>query len=89
VKDVPSVDHTRLPGFLRGHVGVVDVVYPGAYAYLCDTGSDGVGPAMPVYCVAFDPQELWPSNTESNFTLYADLYAAYITAVPTALSAAA
>jgi nitrile hydratase len=89
VKNVPSVDHTRLPGFLRGHVGVVDVVYPGAYVYLCDTGPDGIGPAMPVYCVAFDPQEVWPSNTESNFTLYADLYAAYITAVPTALSAAA
>jgi nitrile hydratase subunit beta len=89
VKDVPSVDHTRLPGFLRGHVGVVDVVYPGAYVYLCDTGPDGVGPAMPVYCVAFDPQDLWPDNTESNFTFYADLYAAYVTAVPTALSAAA
>lgn len=89
VKDVPSVDHTRLPGFLRGHVGVVDVVYPGAYVYLCDTGPDGVGPAMPVYCVAFDPQDLWPNNTESNFTFYADLYAAYVTAVPAALSAAA
>ena len=89
VKDVPSVEHTRLPGFLRGHVGVVDVVYPGAYVYLCDTGPDGVGPAMPVYCVAFDPQELWPDNTEPNFTFYADLYAAYVTAVPAALSAAA
>lgn len=89
VKDVPSVDHTRLPGFLRNHVGVVESVYPGAYTYLCDTGADGIGPAMPVYCVAFDPQELWPDNTEPNFTFYADLFTAYVTAVHTAVSAAA
>ncbi len=89
VKNVPSVEHTRLPGFLRNKAGVVETVYPGAYTYLCDTGPDGVGPAMPVYCVAFDPQVLWPNNTEPNFTLYADLYAAYVAAAPVAMSAAA
>ncbi len=89
VKDVPSVEHTRLPGFLRGHVGVVETVYPGAYTYLCDTGADGVGAAMPVYCVEFDPQQIWPGNTEPNFTFYADLYAAYVTAPAVALSTAA
>lgn len=89
VKDVPSVDHTRLPGFLRNHVGAVESVYPGAYTYLCDTGADGAGPAMPVYCVAFDPQELWPANTEPNFTFYADLYAVYVTKPAAKISAAA
>ena len=79
VKNVPSVEHTRLPGFLSNKTDVVETVYSGAYTYLCDTGADGIGAAaMPVHCVAFDPQELWPGNAEPNFILYADLYAAYL-----------
>jgi nitrile hydratase len=73
-----SVDHTRLPGHLRGQSGVIDSVYPDSYTYLCDTGPDGIGAAMPVYCVKFDPQTLWPGNTEANFTFYADLFEAYL-----------
>ena len=80
VRDVATVDHTRLPGFLRNRVGAIETVYDGAYTYLCDTGSDGVGEAMPVYCVRFEPSELWPNNAEANFSLYADLYAAYVEA---------
>ncbi len=80
VKNVPSVEHSRLPGFLRNRTGTVETVYDGAYAYLCDTGTDGIGPAMPVYCVRFEPQDLWPGNTEPNFTLYADLFAFYLEA---------
>ncbi|MQW86164.1 nitrile hydratase subunit beta [Sinorhizobium saheli] len=81
IANVPSVEHTRLPGFLRNRTGVVETVYPGAYTYLCDTGPDGIGEAMTVYCVRFDPNELWPGNAEPNFSLYADLYARYVAAV--------
>ncbi|MEP9379352.1 nitrile hydratase subunit beta [Aquabacter sp. CN5-332] len=89
IRNVPSVEHTRLPGFLRGHSGEVETVYPGAYTYLCDTGADGIGTPMPVYCVKFDPAALWPGNAEPNFTLYADLYAAYLAAPAEADVAAA
>ncbi|WP_314948806.1 nitrile hydratase subunit beta [Bradyrhizobium cosmicum] len=78
VADPKSVDHTRLPGHLRNKAGIIDSVYPDAYAYLCDTGPDGIGKAMPVYCVKFDPETLWPGNTEQNFTFYADLFEAYL-----------
>lgn len=78
VRDPDTVDHTRLPGHLRTKVGVIDSVYEASYTYLCDTGSDGVGDAMPVYCVRFDPDVLWPGNTEDNFTFYADLFEAYL-----------
>lgn len=78
VADPKSIDHTRLPGHLRNKAGVIDSVYPDAYAYLCDTGPDGIGEAMPVYCVRFDPGALWPGNTERNFTFYADLFEAYL-----------
>ena len=78
VKNVPTVEHTRLPGYLRNRTGIVDTVYPGNYTYLTSTGPDGVGPAMPVYCVLFDAEDLWKGNTEKNVEIYADLYEAYL-----------
>ncbi|MET4043991.1 nitrile hydratase subunit beta [Bradyrhizobium sp. RT6a] len=78
VADPKSVDHTRLPGHLRNKAGIIDSVYPDAYTYLCEIGPDGIGKAMPVYCVKFDPETLWPGNTEQNFTFYADLFEAYL-----------
>lgn len=77
-------EHTRLPGFLRNHVGIVEEVYPGAYVYLCDTGPDGIGEAMPVYMVSFDPEQLWPNTAEPGFKIYADLFEAYLEPAPQA-----
>ncbi|WP_163268446.1 nitrile hydratase subunit beta [Chelativorans alearense] len=84
IENVPSIEHTRLPGFLRNKTGTVETVYPGAYTYLCDTGPDGIGPTMAVYCIRFEPAELWPGNAEQNFSLYADLYARYVAAIDNA-----
>ena len=33
---------------------------------------------MPVYCVRFDPEEIWKGNTEKNATIYADIFEAYL-----------
>jgi nitrile hydratase subunit beta len=78
VKNPPSIEHTRLPGYLRNRTGIVDVVYPGTYSYLTSTGPDGIGPPMPVYTVRFDPEDLWKGNTEKHLTIYADLFEAYL-----------
>lgn len=78
VKNVPTIEHTRLPGYLRDRVGVIDTVYPGIYTYLTSTGPDGIGEAMPVYCVRFDPEEIWKGNTDKKVEIYADLYEAYL-----------
>jgi nitrile hydratase len=78
VKNVPAADHTRLPGFLRDRTGTIETVYDGAYGYFCSTGPDGVGPAMPVYCVRFDPQDLWGEMAEPGFAIYADLFDTYL-----------
>nr|WP_295741885.1 nitrile hydratase subunit beta [uncultured Acidocella sp.] len=77
VNNVPAAEHTRLPGFLRDKIGVVETVYEGAYAYFCSTG-DGIGPAMPVYCVKFDPKDIWGPMAEDGFYIYADLFDAYL-----------
>lgn len=78
VKDVPTTDHTRLPGYLRDRFGVVDKVYKGAYAYLCSTGSDGLGAPMYVYRVRFDPKGIWGDLSEGNSWVYADLFEVYV-----------
>jgi nitrile hydratase subunit beta len=82
VKDVPCIEHTRLPGYLRNKVGTIDKVYDGAYVYLCSTGPDGIGDAMPIYGVKFEPEKIWPGNTEPNSSIYADLFEAYLTIPP-------
>jgi nitrile hydratase subunit beta len=78
VKNPPTVEHTRLPGHLREQTGIVDSVYPATYSYLTSTGADGIGPPMPVYCVRFNPQDIWPGNTEQNEMFYADIFEAYL-----------
>lgn len=79
VADPVAVDHTRLPGYLRNKSGVVTEVYPGAFAYFVDTGPDGIGQAMPVYCVVFDGDEVWGvGKGEPNICIHADLFEAYL-----------
>lgn len=78
VKNVPTVEHTRLPGYLRERTGIVATVYPKTYAYLTSTGPDGIGKPMPIYSVRFDSETIWAGNTEPNVTIYADLFDAYL-----------
>lgn len=81
VADPPAVEHTRLPGYLRNKKGRVDVLYPGAFAYFCSTGPDGLGEPMPVYRVAFDAAGIWGDElSEPNTIIYADLFEVYLAA---------
>lgn len=79
VRDVPPTDHTRLPGHLRGRIGIVETVYDGTYQYFHSTGPDGIGPPMPIYSVRFDPADLWNEMREpGNAAFYADLFEVYL-----------
>ncbi|CAN5681699.1 nitrile hydratase subunit beta [soil metagenome] len=80
IANPPSGDHTRLPGFLRGHDGVVESVAEGNYTYFCSTGGDGLGEPVPVYIVRFEPAVLWGAMTEKLAgPVYAELYEPYLT----------
>jgi nitrile hydratase beta subunit len=82
IANPPTGDHTRLPGYLRGHRGVVESVAEGNYAYFCSTGDDGLGEPVPVYIVRFDGGDLWGATAEAQPSpLYAELYEPYLTAV--------
>jgi nitrile hydratase len=54
--------HTRLPGYARGKLGVVNRVH-GAHVFP-DTNSQGLGESPQwLYTVAFDEEELWGKGT--------------------------
>ena len=78
IANVPADAHSRLPGYLRGHVGTVERVFEGDYAYFTHTG-DGIGEPMPIYIVAFEPTDIWgPRAEEGPLALYAELFEAYL-----------
>jgi nitrile hydratase subunit beta len=75
-KDMSPPGHTRLPGYIRGHIGVVEVIQPAAV--LPDTNADFLGEnAQHVYSVRFDSRELWGAGAES-FAVTAELYESYL-----------
>lgn len=80
IADPDSIEHSRVPGYMRGMTCEVEKVYEGAYVYLCEVEIDKIGPAMPCYTVGVSADEVWPDNVEPNVTVYADLYASYLEA---------
>jgi nitrile hydratase len=83
VRNPPTGDHTRLPGYLRGRSGAVERVFEGNYAYFCSTGADGLGDPCPVYVVGFDPMHVWGPQTEANAgPLLAEIYEVYLLPEP-------
>ena len=75
-KDISPSGHTRLPGYIRGHIGVVDLIQPAAV--LPDTNAHFLGEnPQHVYSVRFDSRELWGAVAET-FALTAELYESYL-----------
>ncbi|MFN2478618.1 MAG: nitrile hydratase subunit beta [Pseudonocardiaceae bacterium] len=76
VKDMQPEGHTRLPHYLRGHRGVIEMVQPAAV--LPDTHAHFLGEnPQHVYTVRFDSRELWGVDAEP-FVLTDELYESYL-----------
>ncbi|MEM6445637.1 MAG: nitrile hydratase subunit beta [Cyanobacteria bacterium P01_D01_bin.123] len=81
IKNVFPAAHSRLPGNLKGCEAEVVLVYEGAYTYFFPT-EDGLGTPMPVYSLAFKPEDLWDEAlVEPNSIYYNDIFEVYIEAV--------
>ncbi|MFD7873707.1 nitrile hydratase subunit beta [Streptomyces sp. NPDC059766] len=73
-RSVPG--HTRLPRYVRGHSGVVEIIQPAHV--LPDTNAHFLGEnPQYVYSVRFDSRELWGADAEP-FTVTVDLYESYL-----------
>lgn len=80
VKDMPPAVHTRLPGYLRNRIGVVETVYKGAYLYADNVPTDGICTAQPVYLVKFKTRDLWDDIPDKGDVLYNDCFEVYLEA---------
>ena len=69
--------HTRLPAYVRSHVGVV-VLAHGTYV-LPDSNHAGLGESPEhVYAVRFDGTELWGGHAEPGTSVTIDLWESYL-----------
>jgi nitrile hydratase subunit beta len=75
-KDMPRPGHTRLPRYVRGHIGVVESIRPASVLPDTNAHFQGENPEH-VYSVRFDSQELWGAGPEP-FTLTAELFESYL-----------
>jgi nitrile hydratase beta subunit len=78
-KSASPTGHTRLPGYVRGHLGVVEVVQPSALLPDTHAHFQGENPQH-VYSVRFNSHELWGADAE-NFTLTIELFESYLESI--------
>ena len=75
-KDMSPPGHTRLPGYVRGNAGVVELIQPAAV--LPDTNAHFQGEnAQHVYSVRFDSRELWGADAEP-FAVTVEMFESYL-----------
>jgi len=70
-RNIHPVGHTRLPRYVRGHVGTVEAPR-GVQAF-----PDAEGPQH-VYCVRFPSRELWGEEAPATDSVYVDLWENYL-----------
>jgi nitrile hydratase len=69
--------HTRLPRYVRGHVGIVELVH-GCHVFP-DTNAVGAGEQPQwLYTVCFDGRELWGEKATPNTSVSVDAWESYL-----------
>jgi nitrile hydratase len=77
IRNYNPVTHTRLPGYLRGKLGVVEKDY-GVFSFP-DTLAHGRGhKAQHCYSVRFTARELWGTTAAERDTLRVDVFDDYM-----------
>ncbi|MCH8222242.1 MAG: nitrile hydratase subunit beta [Chloroflexi bacterium] len=77
-RNINPVGHTRLPRYIRGHLGTVDRIY--GWHEIQDQDPPGVTieGIEPVYSVRFEGGELWGEQAEPNSCVYIDMWESYL-----------
>ena len=79
-KNINPVTHTRLPRYVRGHVGVVELNH-GAQVFP-DSAATGAGENPQwLYTVVFDAAELWGAGADPTVKVSIDAFEPYLEAV--------
>jgi nitrile hydratase len=75
-KNISPPGHTRLPRYLRGHTGVIELIQPAAVLPDTNAHFQGENPQY-VYSVRFGSRELWGADAEP-FEVTAEMFERYL-----------
>lgn len=71
--------HTRLPGYVRGKVGIIECLH-GSHVF-ADAHAQGLGEQPePLYTVLFDGAELWGGTAQAGLKVSVDAWQSYLEA---------
>ena len=80
-RTINPATHTRLPRYVRGHVGTVTGVH-GCHVFP-DANAHGHGPDPQwLYTVRFDARELWGDEADATVTVSTDAFEPYLEPAP-------
>ena len=79
-RNINPTGHTRLPRYVRGHMGQITQCY-GAHVFP-DSNARGQGEKPQwLYCVRFDGRELWGADADPTVSVSVDAWQDYLEAV--------
>jgi len=77
MKNIHPVTHTRLPQYVRGRIGVIELLQ-GAHVFP-DTNAMGLGEQPHwLYTVTFDGKDLWPDAADQRSRISVDAWEPYL-----------
>ena len=80
-RNMHPVTHTRLPRYVRGHVGTVTRVH-GAHVFPDSQAHGGGEDPQWLYTVRFDARELWGEDADPTVSVSIDAFEPYLTPAP-------
>jgi nitrile hydratase subunit beta len=79
-KNIHPQTHTRLPRYVRGHVGVIELNH-GAHVFPDSASIDGDENPQWLYTVVFSGRELWGEEGDPNLRVSVDAFEGYLETV--------
>jgi nitrile hydratase len=77
MKNIHPTTHTRLPRYVRGHIGVIERIH-GAHVYPDTAAHDqGENPQW-LYTVVFDGAELWGPDGDPTLKVSVEAFEPYL-----------
>jgi nitrile hydratase subunit beta len=77
VRNIHPVTHTRLPRYVRGHVGTVELVH-GCHAFPDAVATERGDTPQWLYTVVFEGRELWGPGADKTVKVSIDAFEPYI-----------
>jgi nitrile hydratase len=76
-RNIHPVTHTRLPRYVRGHVGSVHLIH-GCHAFPDSVATEAGDSPQWLYTVVFDGRELWGSGADATVRVSIDAFEPYL-----------